>query len=181
MAKGYRECEERYQLIKSLCKRFRGRFTVCDIGANMCYFGIRLTEDFPGCSVVAFEFDHFEMRAEHLESSGADRVMLLERRLTLDDLRTLAACAHFDVVLALSVLHHVKGDASDWLQALRRLGELVVAELAGDDSPRAVRRNALTIPPDATVVGTGKSHLKSGAERQIVTLPGISRFAWAAR
>lgn len=185
VGKGYRECEDRYAAIKKVCARYRGTFTVCDIGANMCYFGIRLTEDFSGCHVMAFEFDHFSIRAKHLKASGASRVMLLERRLSLADVRLLGDCAHFDVVLALSVLHHVTGNATDWIMALRRLGDLVVMEFAGEDSARAVARiaagKASPIPADATWIGTGKSHLRKGVERQIVTLPGLSRFGWAAR
>lgn len=181
VGKGYRECEERYRAVKEVCARFRGKFTVCDIGANMSYFGIRLTEDFPGCSVLAFEYDHFKLRAAHLKASGAERVMLLERRLSLEDVRLLGACSHFDVVLALSVLHHVTGTLPDWLLALRLLGDLVIAEFAGDDSARAVSRDRTEIPADATVIGRSKSHLRDGAERQMVTLPGLSRWAWVTR
>lgn len=179
--KGYRECERRYQAVKNVCQRFRGTFTVLDLGANMCYFGIRLTEDFPGCTVVAFEFDHFKMREAHLKSSGAERVLLLERRVSLEDVRLLSGAFHVDVVLALSVLHHVTGEASDWLFALRRLGGMVVVEFAGEDSARAVARKRTAIPADAELIGTGDSHLRAGTERQIVMLPGLSRWGWATQ
>lgn len=181
VSKGYRECEERYQAVRNVCARFRGKFTVCDIGANMSYFGIRLTEDFPGCSVLAFEYDHFKLRAEHLKSSGAERVMLLERRLSLEDVRRLGGFSHFDVVLALSVLHHVTGPLADWIASLRMLGSLVIAEFAGDDSKRAVSRERTSIPADATPIGSFESHLQDGAKRQMVTLPGLSRWGWVTR
>ena len=57
--KGIRDCAGRYEVIKNFCLKFTEPFTVCDIGANMAYFGLRLIEDF-GCSVIAFEFDQLK-------------------------------------------------------------------------------------------------------------------------
>lgn len=173
IAKGNRECAARYAVIRKFCAQFNRPFTVCDIGANMCYFGLRLTEDFPQCSVVAFEFDHFELRAAHLEKAGANRILLLNRKLRLADLDILSAHHHFDVVLALSVLHHVPGSFDAWLAGLRRLGQTVIAEFAIDDSRRVATRPGYHIPVDAVTLGYGRSHLKHGAAyRPIVSLLG---------
>jgi len=46
---GYRDCVKRYDIIKSFCSQYKRPFTVCDIGSNWNYFGLRLTEDFPLC------------------------------------------------------------------------------------------------------------------------------------
>ena len=127
VARGYRECERRYQVVREFCAGFKRPFTVCDIGANMCYFGIRLTEDFPDCTVIAFECDHFAMRAAHLAKADAPRVRLFERRLSLLDLEAFARCCHFDVVLAMSILHHLPGDQAEWLASMRALGSNVIA------------------------------------------------------
>ncbi len=125
--KGIRECAGRYEVIKSFCEPYGRRpFTVCDIGANMSYFGLRLTEDFPACSVVAFEFDNFKLRAAHVKKNDATRLLLLNHKLDLRALSVFNSCSRFDLVLALSVLHHVGDEFDAWLLELRKLGTLIV-------------------------------------------------------
>ncbi len=168
-AAGYRECANRYAIVRAFCvDRYADRpFTVLDVGANMSYFGLRLTEDFPACRVVALEYDHIELRRAHLKRSKAQRVLLLNHRLSLVDLDTLAATWHFDLVLALSVLHHLPGESLTWISGLRRLGDCLIVEAALHDSPRA-RKRRFEMPSDAELLGTGDSHLEPGKRRPIV-------------
>lgn len=180
-AKGLRECAMRYEIIQSFCKKtFDSRpFSVCDIGANMCYFGLRLTEDFPKCSVVAFEFDNFKLRVAHIQKNNAHRLLLLNRKLDLEALNVLNACSHFDIILALSVLHHIGDEFDAWLLALRRLGTNIIAEFATDDSRS--RRQAANhgMPSDAQILGYGESHIKREIKRPIVLIPGSRKEpAW---
>ena len=171
IANGYRECEGRYSIVREFCRKLDGPFTVCDIGANMCYFGLRLTEDFPRCSVMAFEFDHFKIRADHVRKSDkTGRLLLINRKLTIADIETLGKIHHFDIVLALSILHHLPGSHEQWMQALRNLGDHLIAEFAGDDNASRVKlRNGYCIPDDAVLLGAGKSHL-ANAQRPIVAI-----------
>ena len=166
--KGYRECAARYEIVKAFCERFSGPFTVCDIGANMCYFGLRLTEDFPSCSVMAFEFDHFAMRQAHVAKT--ERLILLNRKLSIKDIRELSHFCRFDVVLAMSVMHHLPGDSGEWLEAFRILGRNIIAEFAGNDSARPAIRKGYGVPSDAVVLGYGGSHLKQDFQRPIVLI-----------
>jgi hypothetical protein len=167
VAKGVRDCESRYQIVKSFCHKLpKPIFTVCDIGANMNYFGIRLTEDF-NCKVMSFEFHQFETR-EPLVKKNKD-IMFLKRKLSLTDLELLNACSHFDLVLALSVLHHLPGDSSQWIDQFSRLGDNVIMEFAGEDSDRTSIRKNYKIPETSTVLGYGDSHLKQ-FKRPIILL-----------
>lgn len=171
---GYRECERRYRLIKDVCTGLRCRnFTVCDIGANLCYFGLRLTADFPGAEVTAFESDGAVYRRAQtlLALNGATRIVLHNKRLHLVDVDLMARTRGFDLVLALSVLHHTAGESDVWLAALRRLGSIVVVEAAGKDSHRSAAR-AFRIPTDAVLLGEGKSHLDPTLPRSIFMLSG---------
>jgi hypothetical protein len=165
--RGYRECAARYQIIKTFCERFKRPFTVCDIGANMCYFGLRLTEDFPTCTVAAFEYNQFAMRAQHVRN--AERLMLFCRKLSLADIESMATFSHFDVVLLLSVLHHLPGSTARWLKAFGKLGDNLIVEFAVQDS-RARPKKQCTIPGDAVLLGYGDSHLKRGVQRPIMLL-----------
>lgn len=170
---GYRECSDRYEVVRTFCESFQGKFTVCDIGANMCYFGLRLTDDFPGCSVMAFEFDHFEMRSKHVKNSDkTGRLLLLNRKLKASDLLSLASIHRFDLVLAMSVLHHLPGDHAEWMQSLRALGRNVIAEFAGEDNVSRVRlRKGYRVPDNAVLLGYGSSHLAE-FQRPIVHIKG---------
>lgn len=172
--KGYRECAARYELIRSFCQQYDRPFTVCDIGANMCYFGIRLTEDFPDCTVMAFESDRFEARAGHLRKANASRVMLLKRRLGLQDLHVLSTCCHFDLVLVLSVFHHLGGVFADWLAAFRELGDHLIAEFAVSDSRSTRLPKGYRVPYSAELLGTGESHIQRGVKRPLMVIRGCA-------
>ena len=173
--KGTRECASRYEIVREFCKGFQGPFTVCDIGANMCYFGIRLTEDFPECKVTAFEFDHYQLRADHVRASGADRVHLMKLKVSPADCVALAESGQFDLVLALSVLHHVPEQFQEWLTALRVLGRNVILEMAVEDSQRYGRaRSKGYYVPGGKMLGYGESHLDGKVLRPIVLLTGDS-------
>lgn len=168
---GTRECAPRYEVIRDfIAREYADRpFSVCDIGASMCYFGLRLTEDFPACTVLAFEYRNPELRVAHLKANKANRIMFCGQKLALQDLRNMAAFTRFDVVLALSVIHHLPGDIGQWIKAIRALGTHVIAEFATSDSPRTARCPGYAIPSDAVHIGSGTSHL-DGSARPIVLL-----------
>lgn len=169
---GTRECAPRYEVIREFVAREYGDqpFSVCDIGASMCYFGLRLTEDFPTCTVMAFEYRNPELRVAHLKANKAERIMFCGRKLTLQDLRNMAAFTRFDIVLALSVIHHLPGNIEHWLKAIRALGTHVIAEFATSDSARVARCPGYAIPGDAKTIGAGTSHLDGKIKRPIVVL-----------
>jgi hypothetical protein len=171
---GYRECEKRYAIVRDFCKQYDGPFTVCDIGANQCYFGLRLTEEFPQCAVIAFEYNQYQKRAAHVRRADkTGRLMFVNRKITINDLAILGTLGKFDVVLVLSVLHHFSGSFDAWLSALRGMGKSILAEFAIDDSRASVSADGYRIPDCAIHLGYGQSHLKRNIQRPIVCIPGL--------
>src|SRR6185436_11568990 len=83
--KGIRECEDRFQLIAEFCKQYTRPFTVLDIGSNLGYFSLRLTERFD-CTAVALEGVYGDWLQEVLESNQNRRVILLKKLFKLEDL-----------------------------------------------------------------------------------------------
>jgi hypothetical protein len=83
----------------------------------------------------------------------------------------MARTRGFDVVLALSVLHHTAGNPAAWLSGLRKLGNIVIVEAAGEDS-RRLSAHAFHIPTDAILLGKGESHLNAALPRSIFMLDG---------
>lgn len=171
LKRGNRECASRYKVIHDFCLNNKP-MNILDIGANMCYFGIRLIEDFD-CFVVAFEFDHFDMRMNHVKNNKTKKLMLLNRKLKLEDISILSSCCSFDLVLAMSVLHHCPGNTQEWIKAIRSLGENIIIEFALDDSKRTGIRKDYFIPHGAKTLGYGISHLKEDIKRPIVLLKGL--------
>lgn len=169
VAKGQRDCDNRYEIIKPVCAKYHTGFSVLDIGANMCYFGLRLIEDF-NCTVMAFEFNSFEMRERIVGQNKTDRLILLKRKLTIQDIRVLSNSCHFDLVLMMSVLHHLPGNSTEWISAVRKIGDNVIIEFALEDSTRPQVRSGYKIPDDAAVIGYGDSHLKKDFKRPIVLI-----------
>lgn len=164
IAKGTRDCAGRYELIKPVCKY---GYSVLDLGANMCYFGLRLIEDFD-CSVMAFEFNSFEMRQAHVKKNNTNQLMLLNRKLSLADLNILYSFCKFDLVLALSVLHHVPGSVKQWVETLRLLGKNTIVEFAlNDNQGRVETRKDYIIPSDGKLLGYADSHLSETIKRPL--------------
>jgi len=170
---GIRECASRYEIIYNHCRDNKPK-SVLDIGANMSYFGLRLIEDF-GCSVIAFEFDHFDLRMEHVKANKTNRLLLLNKKLSLPYLEILKDCCQFDLVLAMSILHHLPGNSNKWIEAIRQLGDNVIMEFAMEDSKRVAKKKDYSIPQDAVILGYGDSHLKEDILRPIILLKNNNR------
>jgi SAM-dependent methyltransferase len=183
VARGERNCEPRYQVIKKVAKKFRRPFTVLDIGANLGYYSLRLAEDFD-CTVLAVEGQVGAWLSTVLNKNQNPRVLAVNKNLSLDDLRTLADVEHFDLVLGLSVTHHFDAAYVDVLEQIRRLGFVTILELPTEDNAcgQQLVKNTF-IPDDGEVLAWHKSHL-NGPERPMVLLKDenrtLSRSYWGS-
>lgn len=170
---GDRECQNRYEIIKSFCElKFHEPFSVCDIGANMAYFGIRLIEDFD-CWVMAFEFHQFENRVKEINKNKlGNKLMYINRKITLNDLSVMNHCCKFDLILATSVLHHVTEPVQLWIDGMKNMCKYLIVEFAGVDSELTTKRKEYILPPDGIVIGHGDSHLEDNFKRPIILYHG---------
>lgn len=166
---GYRSCEARYDIIREFCKQHLPEqgFSVCDIGANMAYFSIRLIEEFHA-TALAFEFHDHKKRWSILKRQRTNRLMYVNRKVSLADLSILSHSSKFDLVLGLSVLHHVVGEAEQWIQAMRRMSRFTIIEMALSDSSRTAGKDGYRMPDGGEILGYGESHLEEGFKRPIV-------------
>lgn len=158
VAAGERDCEDRWQLIRWVLDRYERPFTVLDVGANLGYFSLRTAETYEDATVVAVDHDP-ELRRV-LAANDHPRVIGLAQTVTIEWLRALAEVEHFDVIFALSVLHHLDAPFDESLDVLRSLGDLVVVEPATE--PAACGQHIVTAtetPDDALTLGEVESHL----------------------
>jgi hypothetical protein len=108
----------RFDLIAPLLRRYKRRFTVLDLGAGINpYMAQRISREFD-CVMCCIEQD--EIAPEELAKFGP-RALWLRKKMSVDDLERLACCEHFDVVLALNILHHFGAEWKRALVALRKM------------------------------------------------------------
>ena len=166
-----RECATRYEAIKQVASKYHRRFSVLDIGCNYAYFDFRLLEDFDCVPVVV---DTKPLR--DLIDRNEAKLIWLAKRVTAQELYKLSQCESFDIVLALSVIHHF----DDWqlaVDSLLNLGKDVIIELPGDE-PHAVgyeNQKAIrdyVLKKDHELLLESESHVDPGVIRKMVLLKG---------
>jgi SAM-dependent methyltransferase len=134
-------CESRYELIKPVLDLADGAFSVLDLGAAQGYFSFRIAREYPESACVMAEADDTSYYAHHgamlrelrLMNGDLPNVVHLDKRLDEEDLTYLAGAEHFDVVLALLVVHLMEDSLREQvrvLEVLLGLGEHVIVEVA---------------------------------------------------
>lgn len=174
VAAGDRDCAGRYDLLRGVLDRVAEPFTLLDLGAYTGYFAVRAAEDYD-CRVTAVD-DH-----RPLARAASDRVDVVTHRV---DAGWLAARPRVDVVLALSVLHHMP----DWRRVLVEVAacrHTAVVEVPRPDETwmrRAAARREVGDIHDAVLavgerIGESERVGRNGRAyaRPIVAIPGRVR------
>lgn len=115
---------ERYdRFIAPVLNQYRRPFSMIDIGAGAEPYNSFETARRYDATVVAIE-----QNADYAEESiPRDRkLMVLKHRFTPGDLADLASRAHFDVVLAMNVLHHFGNEWKEAWRAIESMGSQVI-------------------------------------------------------
>lgn len=155
-----RDAEGRYGAVSSYLGDMRG-FTALDLGAHSGYFSFRMAEEF-NAEVVAVD-DAQELadtfRHAPADSSRTGRVTGVFQRV---DARTLKTMRDFDVVLCLSVLHHVTWWRS-MLDILLPKAKILFVEtaVAGEELPGAIAHSP-EIPRAVEIRGGRKIYESPG-------------------
>jgi 2-polyprenyl-3-methyl-5-hydroxy-6-metoxy-1,4-benzoquinol methylase len=124
---GYRNSEKRYAEIFKFCKKFNRPISVLDLGAAEGYFTFRLAEDFPGV-FVAVESDPERKLLELCKKNNENNVLLLNKQMNLKNLKNIKEVQHFDIVLALNVIHHFDEPFQDVLETLVSMSSFCFVE-----------------------------------------------------
>ena len=117
ISSGYRESEDRYKEIFKFCKKFNRPISVLDLGAAEGYFTFRLSEDFPGV-FIAVESDSQRNLLDSCKKNNNRNILLLEKQMNLKSLKNLKEVQHFDIVLALNIVHHFDEPFQDVIDTL---------------------------------------------------------------
>ena len=117
ISSGYRNSEKRYDKIFEFCKKFNRPISVLDLGAAEGYFTFRLSEDFSGV-FVAVENNPQRKLLELCIKNDNRNIILLDKQMNLKHLKNLKDVQHFDIVLALNIIHHFEEPFQDVLETL---------------------------------------------------------------
>ena len=117
ISSGYRNSEKRYDEIFKFCKKFNRPISVLDLGAAEGYFTFRLSEDFSGV-FIAVENNPERKLLELCIKNNDHKVLLLDKKMNLKNLKSLKEVQHFDIVLALNIIHHFDEPFQDVLDTL---------------------------------------------------------------
>ncbi|MEX0939745.1 MAG: hypothetical protein WDZ41_00115 [Candidatus Babeliales bacterium] len=114
---GIRECPKRYQALKQVLQTLPIGFKALDIGASQGYFSFRMAQDFKARCVMiedGYTITNFVWEtADYLKylcelNSKLKSLTILKKRFFLEDFKLLSRFEKFDVVLAFSVIHHIR-------------------------------------------------------------------------
>ena len=136
-------CENRYQLIQPILDLYKEPFSVLDLGAAQGYFSFSIAENYPHSSCLMIESNHTAYYASHGDmlfelcqlNNYLNNVFYLDKRVDLSDLSYLNEHEHFDVVIALLVVHLMGKsiqDQIDIIEKLLSLGDNLILEVAND-------------------------------------------------
>jgi 2-polyprenyl-3-methyl-5-hydroxy-6-metoxy-1,4-benzoquinol methylase len=127
ISSGYRNSEKRYDEIFEFCKKFNRPISVLDLGAAEGYFTFRLSEDFSGV-FIAVESNPERKLLESCIKNNDHKVLFLDKQMNLKNLKNLKEVQHFDIVLALNIIHHFDEPFQDVLDTLVSLSSFCFIE-----------------------------------------------------
>jgi len=141
---GVRSCSDRYLAIKPVLDTLPKDFKSLDIGASQGYFSFRMAEEYRArCTMVeeAYSISQAKWRTGDLlnylcrKNDHLENVVLLQKKFYAEDFQLLSQHESFDVVLAFSVIHHMKKSPeedntvyADVIDKLLKLAPVVIIE-----------------------------------------------------
>lgn len=133
---GSTSCAPRYEPIKKILKQYKRPITVLDIGASEGYFSFNIAADFDATCVMIegnYNTNSKEQTADRLEklcyeNNNLNKIILLKKCITSEELQILSECEHFDVVLALNVVHHFGDKWQQVIDAILNMGDNIIIE-----------------------------------------------------
>jgi len=160
--KGDRECGKRYEIIKKFLQQYKRPITILDLGAAQGYFSFKIAEDFDATCVMVESYESDTLK-KLCEENDNDNTIFLNKHITPTMLEELSKCEHFDVVLALNVVHHI-GDVERTMNALTKMCDHLIIETPPENDKGACGQQNITPileyikGTDSYELGTSKRH-----------------------
>jgi hypothetical protein len=130
ICKGYgQDCESRYKAVQKIANEYTRPFTILEIGPAEGYMSFRLASEYP-TTCIMIEDVTTNNTLVHLAqlNSNLDNLVLLDKKITVEEIQHLADCEHFDIILVMNVVHHFGPRWKDAINAMLQLGDNIIIE-----------------------------------------------------
>lgn len=131
----HKHCDTRYQIIKKVLDRYKRPFTMLDIGASQGYYSFRTAFNY-NCVCVMIEGNnkyHPLIGSQLLDLCKANtsltNIIFLNKQVVISDLKRLSECEHFDVVLAMNIIHWFSEQWQEITDAILNMGDNIIIEV----------------------------------------------------
>ena len=131
----HKDCDIRYQIINSILSKYSRPFTMLDIGAAQGYYSFRAAFSYPKSAFVMIEGnnEHYPFVGSQLfdlcqANTSLNNIMMLNKALTIQHARRLSECEHFDVVLALNIIHWFGESWKEIVDIILNMGSNIIIE-----------------------------------------------------
>jgi len=190
----HKDNQTRYTLIQELLNQYNRPFTMLDLGASQGYYSFRTAHDYECVCVMiegnnpAYPMTGTQLRQLCALNTELDNIILLEKPLNIPDMQRLSECEHFDVVLALNVLHWLGPEWRKAIDALVNMGTHIIVETPPQETVVSAEQNAkrkaiedYLVAKGAVIIGQVKRHTSNTMSNvYLITNPDatIERTSW---
>ncbi len=143
------DCDIRYQIIKRVLDKYQRPFTMLDIGASQGYYSFRTAHDYDAvCVMIEGNNPAYPMIGSQLfdlckANNQLNNVILFNKAVTPQDLQHLSECEHFDVVLALNIIHWFDTRWKEVADAIINMGSDIIIETPPQEAIAEAKNNII--------------------------------------
>lgn len=131
----HKHCQDRYAVIEKILEKYNRPFTLLDIGAAQGYYSLKAAYKFKESTFVMLEGNNpaypkigDQLRSICEDNTKLNNIIFLNRSIFLEDLKKIATCEHFDVVLALNIVHWFPAQYKEIIDVIISLGKDIIFE-----------------------------------------------------
>ena len=154
----HRDCETRYSIIKKVLDKYNRQFTMLDIGASQGYHSFRTAFDYNSvCVMIEGNNDEYPLIGDQLLdlcrcNTNLDNIILLQKPIVITDIQHLSECEHFDVILAMNILHWLGPNWKTAVDSLIAMGNNIIIET----------------PPQETIISSDNNKIRRDIENYLL-------------
>ncbi len=137
--------EHRYNVIKPLLNRYTRPITILELGAhNNNALSFSIAQEYDAACVIA-ESDYVHDVLNICNARNDKNIILLSKKLSLDDLQRLSECEHFDVILAFDIIRLFKPKWKEAINILLKSADHIIIESPSEQIEKYLSKNTRTM------------------------------------
>jgi len=186
----HKDCNTRYQIIRTILDKYTRPFTMLDLGASQGYYSFRGAWDYKDSTFVMIEgnnpaYPHTGTQLLQLceENTELNNIVHLNKMIIPSDIQKLSDCEHFDVVLVLNIVHWFKPHWKTLLNSILELGDNIIIETPPQESICSPQENQLRqqiinclLEHNSISIGSVPRHTSAQSVSQLYWVQGTKKY-----